>query len=76
MKDDRERDYKGRLKRARPTHYVAVIVSHDGSMTTRKIACGLSDDAAMVATEVKEHVTCKRCQRSPYFDPALYRGKW
>lgn len=69
-------DYKGRLIRARPTHYVAVIESHDSTFTTRRIACGLTEDQAMIATEEKPRVTCKRCQRSPYFDPSLYRGRY
>lgn len=69
-------DYKGRLSRARPTHFVIAIKSHDGEFTTRRIACGLSDDSAQVATEEKAHVTCKRYQRSPWFDPILYRGRY
>lgn len=69
-------DYKGRRSRARPTHYVAVIQSHDCAFETRRIACGLSEDQAQVATEEKAHVTCRRCQRSPLFDPLLYRGRY
>ena len=69
-------DYKGRLTRARPTHFVIEIKSHDGQFTTRRIACGLSEDSAQVATPIKENVTCKRCQRSPWFDPILYRGRY
>ena len=71
-----DHDYKGRLKRMRPTHFVIVIKSHDGQDTTRRIACGLTEDAAQVATEEKGPVTCKRCQRSPWFDPILYRGRY
>ena len=71
-----EHDYKGRKRRPRPTHFVAVIVAHKGAFTTRKIACGLGEDKAQIATEEKEHVTCKRCQRSPYFDAMLYRGRY
>jgi hypothetical protein len=71
-----ELDYKGRKIRRRPTHFVAVIVAHENAFTTRKIACGLDEENALIATEVKEQVTCKRCQRSPYFDPALYRGRY
>lgn len=71
-----ERDYKGRLRSPRPTHFVAVIESHDKTFTTRKIACGLDEDKALIATEEKSQVTCKRCQRSPYFDAMLYRGRY
>lgn len=63
-------DYKGRRSRARPTHFVIKIAS---PFTTRRIACGLQEDNALIATAEKAHVTCKRCKRSPLFD--LYRGR-
>lgn len=64
---------------AHPVHFAVTIVSHDKSFTTHRTACGRSLEGLerpAHTTEDKTQVTCKRCLRSPDFDPVLYRGRW